>query len=326
MGYLDPIMIIYDEKYKTKLQESLNRIKNKNLRYFLSTDNSFPQSQESLLFKKVPNLDHENFVPPNLGDPKEVVLSLSLTSGSSGKPKAIIVSHTFYLNAMTTWCEQYKGMRYYVGSPFGWISQLSNLTITVFFDQVRVYSGKDPTPEYIAKLINDTGVTHMFCVTVKLGEIIEYCDTSGNNHYLRSLKNIITGGAPITKILKRDSLKAVPDCKFVSAYGMTEVAGCISSDELLKEKLGMAVLRGLQLKIVDDEFNALGVEQNGRILVKTNVEFIGYYNNEKANEESFIDGWIVTGDYGYMDKNHLLHVHGRYSDLFFCDGEMVRIW
>ncbi|KAL5275823.1 hypothetical protein ACFFRR_001578 [Megaselia abdita] len=316
-------MIICDDKYKDKLQASLNRIKGKNLRYFLTTDSESPQSQEKLLFKTVNDLDVDNFVPSNLGDPKKVVLSLSLTSGSSGKPKAIKISHAFYLKGLPTWYEPCEGMRLYIGSPFGWISQLSNVSMTVFVNLTRIYSGIDPTPEYIANVINDTGVTHMFCVTKKLSDIFEYCNANGKNHYLKSLKHIYSGGAPITETLKRDSLKALPDCKFISAYGMTEVAGCISSDELLKEKLGMAIQRGLQLKIVDDNFNAVGNNKNGRILVKTDVEFLEYYNNKKANEETFIDGWLLTGDFGYMNEHNLLHVLGRYKDLIFCDGEMI---
>lgn len=316
-------MIIYDDIYKDKIEASLNRINGKNLRFFLSTNSTSSESQENLLFQQIPDLDIDDFTPPNLGDPKKVILSLSLTSGSSGKPKAIEISHAFYLRGLAGWWEHYENMRFYIGSPFGWISQLSNITQPVFLSQTRIYSGLDPTPEYIAKLINDTGVTHMFCVTKKLSDIVDYCNANNKNQFLRSIKKIMSGGAPITETLKRDTLNAVPDCQFCSCYGMTEVASCISSDELLKEKLGMAILRGVQLKIVDDNLNALGVNKPGRILVKTEIEFLEYYHNDKANEESFIDGWLVTGDFGYMNEHNLLHVLGRYKDLIFCDKEMV---
>lgn len=251
-------MIIYDEQYKDKLQASLSRINGKNLRYFLSTDNNSTQSQESVLFKTDPNMDIETFVPPNLGDPTKTILCLSLTSGSSGLPKAYKISHSHYLNALSKWWEEGENMRLYIGSPFGWISQLLHISQPIFLKQTRIYSGIDPTPDYVAKVINDTEVTHLFCVTKKLSDMVEYCKTNGKNHYLKSLKTIITGGAPITETLKADTLAAVFDCKFVSVYGMTEAACSISSDELLKEKLGMAVMRGLKLRIVDENFNNVG--------------------------------------------------------------------
>lgn len=61
----------------------------------------------------------------------------------------------------------------------------------------------------------------------------------------------------MTDILRQDTLKAIPGCQFVSGYGMTEIASCIASDEFLENKLGMAVMNGLQVKICDDSFNAL---------------------------------------------------------------------
>ena len=78
----------------------------------------------------------------------------------------------------------------------------------------------------------------------------------------------------------------------------------------------------MDLKILDLDGNELPLGEKGEIVVKGDNVMKGYWNNPKATEETVIDGWLHTGDMGYMDKDDFLHVLGRFKSLLIhSDGE-----
>ncbi len=78
----------------------------------------------------------------------------------------------------------------------------------------------------------------------------------------------------------------------------------------------------MSLKICDLEGNELPQGEKGEIVVKGDNVMKGYWNNPKATEETIKDGWLYTGDMGYMDKDGFLYVLGRFKSLLIgSDGE-----
>jgi long-chain acyl-CoA synthetase len=107
-------------------------------------------------------------------------------------------------------------------------------------------------------------------------------------------------------------------------YGLSESAPIISSNAPLKHKLGSSgfLVKNLDLKICDDNGNELPVGEKGEIVVRGENIMIGYWKNEKATNETIKDGWLYTGDMGYMDKDGFLYVLGRFKSLLIAnDGE-----
>ena len=107
-------------------------------------------------------------------------------------------------------------------------------------------------------------------------------------------------------------------------YGLTESAPVISSNVPACHKMGSSgkIVRDLQLKICDDRGNALPVGQTGEIVVKGENVMAGYWKNEKATAETIKDGWLFTGDLGYMGTDGFLYVMGRFKSLLIAnDGE-----
>ncbi|MEA3445169.1 MAG: AMP-binding protein [Bacteroidota bacterium] len=107
-------------------------------------------------------------------------------------------------------------------------------------------------------------------------------------------------------------------------YGLSEAAPIISSNAPAKHKLGSSgfLVSNLELKICDDKGNALKVGEKGEIVVKGENVMIGYWKNEKATAEALKDGWLFTGDLGYMDADGFLYVLGRFKSLLIGhDGE-----
>lgn len=104
-------------------------------------------------------------------------------------------------------------------------------------------------------------------------------------------------------------------------YGLSEAAPIISSNAMKKHKLGTSgfLVKNLELKICDDDGNELPVGEKGEIVVKGQNVMVGYWKNEKATNETLKNGWLYTGDMGYMDDDGFLYVSGRFKSLLISD-------
>lgn len=107
-------------------------------------------------------------------------------------------------------------------------------------------------------------------------------------------------------------------------YGLSEATPIISSNGLKKHKLGSSgyLVKSLELKICDSDGNELPNFEKGEIVIKGENVMAGYFKNEKATAETLRDGWLHTGDMGYMDNDGFLYVVGRFKSLLISsDGE-----
>ena len=107
-------------------------------------------------------------------------------------------------------------------------------------------------------------------------------------------------------------------------YGLSEASPVVSANKPTHHKFGSSgqVLPRIEIKICDDQGNALPVGQKGEIVLKGENVMAGYWNNERATRETLRDGWLHTGDIGYLDEDDFLWVLGREkSVLIGHDGE-----
>jgi len=107
-------------------------------------------------------------------------------------------------------------------------------------------------------------------------------------------------------------------------YGLSEATPIISSNGMAKHKLGSSgyLVKPMDLKICDLEGNELPNFEKGEIVIRGENVMAGYFKNEKATAETVIDGWLHTGDMGFMDNEGFLYVVGRFKSLLISgDGE-----
>lgn len=82
------------------------------------------------------------------------------------------------------------------------------------------------------------------------------------------------------------------------------------------------VVKNLELKILDENENELQIGEKGEIICKGENVMAGYWNNDRATAETLKDGWLYTGDLGYLDEDGFLYVLGRFKSLLIgSDGE-----
>jgi long-chain acyl-CoA synthetase len=123
-------------------------------------------------------------------------------------------------------------------------------------------------------------------------------------------KNAFTGGHPISPDVIR-FFRAI-GLNLKQCYGLTEAGGIFQiqpDDEVKPETVGKP-LPGVLMKIADDQ----------EVLIRSGANFMGYYQDFKATEEAFIDGWLKTGDAGYIDKDGHLLIIGRKADIIKNKG------
>jgi long-chain acyl-CoA synthetase len=137
-----------------------------------------------------------------------------------------------------------------------------------------------------------------------------------------NLQLFIGGGALLDIELQRFFYAiGIPMCQ---GYGLSEASPVISSNALHAIKFGSSgrFVKHMELKICDLDGNELPQGEKGEIVVKGDNVMKGYWNNPKATAETVKDGWLFTGDMGYIDNDGFLYVLGRFKSLLIgSDGE-----
>jgi long-chain acyl-CoA synthetase len=104
-------------------------------------------------------------------------------------------------------------------------------------------------------------------------------------------------------------------------YGLTEASPMISINSPARHKMGASgnIPENLEVKICNDEGTELALGEKGEIVIRGENVMKGYWKNEEATASTIRDGWLYTGDMGYLDTDGFLYVLGRYKSLLIAD-------
>ena len=104
-------------------------------------------------------------------------------------------------------------------------------------------------------------------------------------------------------------------------YGLTEASPMISINSPERHKMGASgnIPENLEVKICNDEGAELPLGEKGEIVIRGENVMKGYWKNEEATASTIRDGWLYTGDMGYLDADGFLYVLGRYKSLLIAD-------
>ena len=144
-----------------------------------------------------------------------------------------------------------------------------------------------------------------------------------------SLNFVLYGASPIADdtILKA---KEIMQCDLYQVYGLTETTGAITimmpeDHDPKKGKLRSCgkALKGVELKVVDENGNDLKTGEIGEVISKSDLNMKGYWNKPDATKESIVDGWFYSGDAGFFDDEGYLFIHDRVKDMIVSGGENI---
>jgi acyl-CoA synthetase (AMP-forming)/AMP-acid ligase II len=267
---------------------------------------------------------------PRVDDP----VWLFFTSGSSGTPKAAVLTHDQMQFVVTSHlCDLMPDLRADDGTlvvaPLSHGAGIHVTTHVARGARIVLLPERRLDPETAWRLVEQERVSTMFTVPTILNRLAQ--DDAAGRYDHSSLRYLIYAGAPITaKDLGRD-LEALGPV-LVQYYGLGEVTGNITvlptwmhdSPPAPGEIPPAGIERtGMQISIQDEDGNELPPGERGEICVCGPAVFAGYYANETANAMAFRDGWFRTGDLGYLDERGMLYITGRDSDMYISGGSNI---
>ncbi|TFJ92809.1 o-succinylbenzoate--CoA ligase [Lentibacillus salicampi] len=240
------------------------------------------------------------------------------TSGTTGFPKGVV--HTYgnhwwsavgsMLNLGLNKQDKWLG-----AVPMFHVSGLSILLRSVIYG-IPVYMLETYDKNLFHEALMYKGVTIASVVTVMLKDLINQL---GDDRYPDTLRCLLLGGGPAPEaLLEEAKARQLP---VFQSYGMTE-----TSSQIVTLSPGKALAKigssGKPLFPARLKINAFPGEV-GEILVKGPMVTNGYFNNDKATQKAIQDGWLATGDLGYIDQEGFLYVVDRRKDLIISGGENI---
>jgi len=184
-------------------------------------------------------------------------------------------------------------------------------------------------PDGVFDAVERHGVTRFFMVPAALQMLLMHPRCTSVDY--SRLKYILYGAAPIPLELLRQCIQ-VFGAQFIQAYGMTETTGTISMlppedhDPAGNKRMRSAgkALPGVEIRIVDAEGNPVPTGAVGEVVTRSSNNMLGYWNLPDATANTMTDdGWIRTGDAGYLDEDGYLFIHDRMKDMIITGGENV---
>jgi fatty-acyl-CoA synthase/long-chain acyl-CoA synthetase len=259
------------------------------------------------------------------------------TSGTTGKPKGAVMTHGSILSSrdaktageeMRTWQEPIPGDVTLLAMPCFHISGTgTGIGTMVAGSNAIVLPEYDPAKAL--DLIQNFNISKIFLVPAAIQILLNHPKV-GEVDFSR-LKYVTYGASPIPLELMREAMR-VMGCGFVQMYGMTETSGTIVAldpeDHVPEGSPRMRSvgkpLAGVELKIIDEGGNEVPAGTVGEIATRSSKNMRGYWNNPDATAATIdAEGWLRTGDAGYLDEDGYLYIHDRVKDMIISGGENV---
>jgi len=272
--------------------------------------------------------------PMEAADPKpDELAGIFYTGGTTGQPKGVALTHlnfafaalnmqrdlvhdtqTVYLHAPPLFHLADFGIGLGVTLAAGAHSFMDRFSPALFYERLR-----------------QDGVTHLQLAPTMLAMVLDAPER--DDAALARIRSIAYGSAPISQALLRRALDAFPQARIQQFYGMTESCGactmlppsCHQLDDGQAGKLdsvGQATT-GFELRVVDADAKACPPGTPGEIQIRGPAVMRGYWNAPRETQKALRDGWLCSGDAGYLDEAGYLYVVDRLKDMIISGGENI---
>jgi long-chain acyl-CoA synthetase len=264
---------------------------------------------------------------------EEVSMQL-YTSGTTGLPKGVMLTNANLSTAITE-----AGVTFHISDDTVSLVAMplfhiggSGWALCAMSRGGRSIILRDVDPGLLLQLIETEGITEMFLVPAVLMILLATPTLSTTD--LSSLRVVFYGASPISEdVLVR--CMAIFDCDFCQVYGMTETTGAItalSAEDHDPDGPRKGLLRSagkphssVELRVVDpDSGDDAKLGEVGEVWTRSPYNMAGYWGKPEETAATVnADGWLHTGDAGYMNEDGYLFLHDRMKDMIVSGGENI---
>ncbi len=279
---------------------------------------------------------------PNVTFDPEDDVTIFYTSGTTGKPKGAVITHrniiSNFFNAMCAQARSFLRRGEPLPTPDPTV-QKSSLISVPFFHATGCFAVMMPAvlggsklvmqrrwnADQALELIEREKITTAGGVPTIAWQIIEH--PRFEEFDLSSLETISYGGAPSAPELVRRLKERFPNLKPGQGWGMTETSATATSNygedyERKPSSCGVPSPTG-EIRIVGDKGQDLPVGQVGELWYRGPIVVRGYWKKPEATAETFVDGWVKTGDLAKVDEEGFVYIVDRAKDMLIRGGENI---
>lgn len=263
-------------------------------------------------------------------DDEEQTALIIFTSGTSGQPKAVVLSHRAVLARLQMTLHVTRKLPHQVDAlahdvtlltgPLFHVGTMQALLRAVIVGDTLVLTEGRYDPAQVLDLIERHRVNRWNAVPTMVSRLLDHPDTSRRN--LGSLKSVSVGGAPVHKELMERVRARLPSVspRIPTGYGLTENGGQATASSGSEDvaKLGST---GRPLPCVEIRFLSHPDLPDGEVLLRSPTQMSGYYGISESPIDS--EGWLHTGDLGRLDDKGNLWITGRSKDMIIRGGENI---
>ena len=276
---------------------------------------------------------------PEANATEEDICVLLYTSGSTGLPKGVMLTHLAIINALFSFYTlgelrkivhnetllDVENASVLINVPLFHVTGLITQFLLSMLAKRKLIIMHKWEAKYALDLIKEHKVTNLSGVPTQSWDLLNHPDI--DEYDLSSLIDIGAGGAarPEDQVFNLHDKFNIP---MTFAWGMTETSALgtiLRGSDYLKRpnSAGLVVPDVTEIAVMDDEDKFLETDEIGEIVFKSPSNTIGYLKNEEETKKTIVNGWLKTGDLGYIDSDGYLFIVDRKKALIIRGGENI---
>lgn len=256
--------------------------------------------------------------------PADQTALILFTSGTTGLPKAVMLSHRALLDIASTLAQVRqvrRGGRYDGGAPLSHVMGICTLASVLHAGASLTLGGRLDVPDLAGRIADGT-LTHLSFVPTVYARLLDHIRANGIDLSKARLEYISCGGAPLDPSLKA-GVEALFGVRLVNGYGMTEccpISRTGPGRDFDSDSIGYPE-PGAQIRIVREDGGDAAPGEVGEVWARAVGQMQGYYRNPQATAEALRPGgWMATGDLGTMAADGEVHIVGRRKEMIIRSG------
>jgi acyl-CoA synthetase (AMP-forming)/AMP-acid ligase II len=259
-------------------------------------------------------------------DPARQVAALVYTTGTTGAPKGVMLSHRNLLFAATagaTLRRTAPGDRVYVALPVSHIFGLASGCMGSLLAGAALHLVPRFSAEGLADALEHDGISVLPGVPAMFTRLLELAERTGRAVRAPRLRFAYAGGAPLDPALKAAAERALGQ-PLHNGYGLTETSPTISSTRIEAPRADLSVgppIPGIEVRIVGADGTPRARGEVGELHIRGPNVMLGYYRDPALTAQAIDrDGWFNTGDLARQDADGHLFIVGRTKELIIRSG------